>query len=182
MEKNLIPLFIQSKLYSLYPARRILYFALFVTVLVTVLCSAEVSPPILSNISLFGAQPAVAQQRVVIGDVWQKIYQQLPDLPKENTYKAKEGGKVATDNTLVGRIIRYHIYTKGRAPNFRLDWKLTLADYLDANEIMYDYSYPGKDNLTTNPFDGDRAAVKKLSRSQRAALVQALTNAFTAKS
>jgi hypothetical protein len=177
MEKNpILPI-----IYFLYPARKIFYFALFITVLVAVLCSAEVPTP-LSNLSLFGSQPAVAQQRVVIGDIWQKIYTLLPDFPKENTYKSKDGGKVATDNTLVGRIIRYHIYAKGRAPNFRLDWKLTLADYLDANEIMYDYSYPGRDNLTTNPFDGDKAAVKKLTRSQRAALVDALTNVFTGKS
>jgi hypothetical protein len=181
MEKNPIPLIIQSKLYSLYPARRILYLALFITVLIAVLCSAEVSIPISSNLSLFVTQPAVAQQRISIGDVWQKVYQKLPDLPKENTYKAKEGGQVASDNTLVGRMIRYHIYVKGRAPNFRLDWKLTLADYLDANEVMYDYSYPGNDNLRTNPFEGDRTAVKKLTRTQRTALVDALTNAFTGK-
>lgn len=175
MEKN----YISSIIYYLYPVRRILYLALFLTVLVAVLCSGEINTPI--SLSIFGTQPAVAQQRVVIGDVWQKIYTLLPDLPKENTYKAKEGGQVAIDNTLVGRMILYHIYVKGRAPNFRLDWKLTLADYLGANELMYDYSYPGNDNLRTNPFDGDRAAVKKLTRSQRNALVQALTNAFTGK-
>ncbi|MBF2063460.1 MAG: hypothetical protein IGS39_03360 [Calothrix sp. C42_A2020_038] len=177
--KKSFSLTIQSKLYSLHTARRILYLALFVIVLVAVLCSAEVSTTVSSSFNTFGAQPAAAQQRISIGDIWQQIYQQLPDLPKENTYRAKEGGQVASDNTLVGRIIRYHTYVKGRAPNFRLDWKLTLADYLDANEVMYDYSYPGNDTLRTNPFDGDRTAVKKLTRNQRQALVEALTNAFT---
>jgi hypothetical protein len=79
-------------------------------------------------------------------------------------------------------MIWYHSYLKGRAPNYRLDWKLTLADYLGANEVMYETTYPGKDNLQKNPFDGDRAAVARLNRRQRDALVQALVNVFSSKS
>ncbi|MDJ0735158.1 MAG: hypothetical protein QNJ47_14010 [Nostocaceae cyanobacterium] len=112
-------------------------------------------------------------------DAWRQVYQQLPDLPKENQYISKETGKVAENNTLVSRIINYHVYGKGRPVNFRLDWKLTLADYLGANEIMYEFSYPGNDSLKKNPFEGDRAAIKRLTRKQRNALVQALVNTFS---
>ncbi len=127
--------------------------------------------------SLLGSQPAIAQ-RFIPSDVWQQVYQQLPNFPRENKYISKETGKVAENNTLVSRLIRYHVYVKGRAPNYRLDWKLTLADYLGANEIMYDSSYPGNDLLKQNPIDGDRAAIKRLNHQQRDALVQALANVF----
>ncbi|MEH2314300.1 hypothetical protein [Nostoc sp.] len=127
--------------------------------------------------NLFSIQPAIAQ-RITPGDVWQKVYQQLPNLPRENNYISKENGKVAENNTLVNRLIKYHIYTKGRAPIYRLDWKLTLADYLGANEIIYDTSYPGNDSLRENPLEGDRKAISRLTRSQRDALVQVLVNIF----
>ncbi|MEH1833672.1 MAG: hypothetical protein V7L29_16755 [Nostoc sp.] len=127
--------------------------------------------------NLFSIQPAYAQ-RITPSDVWQQVYQQLPDLPRENKYISKENGKVAENNTLVTRLIRYHIYTKGRAPIYRLDWKLTLADYLGANEIMYDTTYPGNDSLRENPIEGDRKAITRLTRSQRDALVQVLVNIF----
>lgn len=132
----------------------------------------------LINTSLFGIQGAIAQQRISPGDVWQKVYEQLPDLPRENKYISKDTGKIAENNTLGSRLIRYHIYVKERAPNYRLDWKLTLADYLGANEIMYDTSYPGNDSLRQNPLEGDRAAIKSLNRRQRDALVQVLVNVF----
>jgi hypothetical protein len=127
--------------------------------------------------NLFSIQPAYAE-RITPSDVWQKVYQQLPDFPRENKYISKENGKVAENNTLVNRLITYHIYTKGRAPIYRLDWKLTLADYLGANEIMYDSTYPGNDSLKENPIEGDRQAIANLTRSQRNALVQVLVNIF----
>ncbi|MEH1997652.1 MAG: hypothetical protein V7L00_02545 [Nostoc sp.] len=127
--------------------------------------------------NLFSIQAAIAQ-RITPSDVWQQVYQQLPDLPRENKYISKENGKVAENNTLINRLIRYHIYTKGRAPIYRLDWKLTLADYLGANEIMYDTSYPGNDSLRENPIEGDRKAITRLTRSQRNALVEVLVNIF----
>ncbi|MDF5708442.1 MAG: hypothetical protein PUP90_12340 [Nostoc sp. S4] len=122
-------------------------------------------------------QPGTAQT-IAPTEVWQIVYQKLPDFPRENKYISKENGKVAENNTLANRLIRYHIYTKGRAPNYRLDWKLTLADYLGANEIIYDTSYPGNDTLRKNPLEGDRAAIAHLTRSQRNALVQVLVNIF----
>nr|WP_042341341.1 hypothetical protein [Calothrix sp. PCC 7507] len=121
--------------------------------------------------------PALAQ-RISPSDVWQQVYQQLPDFPKENKYVSKETGKVAENNTLASRLIRYHVYVKERTPNYRLDWKLTLADYLGANEIMYDVTYPGNDTLRENPLEGDRTAITRLNRRQRDAVVQVLTNIF----
>ncbi|MEA5565528.1 hypothetical protein [Anabaena sp. UHCC 0399] len=130
-----------------------------------------------SGISILHIAPAQAQ-RISPSDVWQVVYEKLPDLPKENQYISKESGKVAENSTLASRLIRYHIYIKERAPNYRLDWKLTLADYLDANETMYETTYPGNDTLRQNPLEGDRTTIKSLTRPQRDALVQVLTNIF----
>ncbi|MEH2062121.1 MAG: hypothetical protein V7K50_07555 [Nostoc sp.] len=127
--------------------------------------------------NLLAIQPVYAQ-RISPSDVWQLVYQQLPDFPRENKYISKEDGKVAENNTLANRLIRYNIYTKGRSPIYRLDWKLTLADYLGVNEIMYDTTYPGNDSLRENPIEGDRKAIKSLTRSQRDTLVQVLVNIF----
>lgn len=121
--------------------------------------------------------PAVAQI-ISPSDVWKIVYKQLPDLAKENQYISRETGKVGENNTLAGRLIRYHIYTKGRSPIYRLDWKLTLADYLGANEVIYAASYPGNDSLNQNPLPGDRAAIVKLTRKQRNDLVQVLVNIY----
>ncbi len=122
-------------------------------------------------------QPASSRKSAVD----QQIYQQLPDFPLENQYVSRESGKMNPRNTLAVRLIRYHTQVKGRAPNYRLDWKLTLADYLGANEIMDDGIYPGADALKQNPFERDRAAIRKLTRKQRDALIQALVNAHTVK-
>lgn len=135
----------------------------------------------INHTNLLGSPTAIAQT-FIPSDVWQQVYKQLPDLPRENKYISKETGKVAENNTLASRLIRYHFYVKGRPPNYRLDWKLTLADYLGANEIMYDSSYPGNDILKKNPIDGDRAAIGHLNRRQRDALVEALVNAFHSRS
>jgi hypothetical protein len=134
-----------------------------------------------TNQSLFSIPPAVAQ-RISPSDVWQQVYQQLPDFPKENKYISKDTGKVAEENTLASRLIRYHIYVKERTPIYRLDWKLTLADYLGVNEIMYDATYPGNDTLRENPIEGDRTAISRLNRRQREAVVQVLTNIFNPNS
>lgn len=126
---------------------------------------------------LFSPQSAFAQG---LGprDNWRQVYEQLPDLPLENQYIDKETGKVNADSTLVNRLIGYHVYVKGRAPNYRLDWKLTLADYLGANELMLEEVYPGYKTFRENPIVGDRAAIERLSRQQRDALVQTLVSIF----
>ena len=115
-------------------------------------------------------------------NVWKQVYQKLPNLPLENKYVSRETGKVNPDNTLVDRLIRYHLYVKGRGPNYRLDWKLTLADYLGANELLQENVYPGADALRQNPLEGDRAAIARLNRKQRDALVETLVSVFNPNS
>ena len=129
------------------------------------------------------APPAsvVAQQRpsrARVRDMWRKVYEQMPDLPRENDYVNAESGEVASDNTLIDRLIRYHVYVKGRPAQFRLDWKLTLADYLGANERIPLERYPGSDVLKTHPIEGDREAIASLSRQQRDRLVHTLVGLF----
>ncbi|MBD2663456.1 hypothetical protein B6N60_03347 [Richelia sinica FACHB-800] len=132
---------------------------------------------LVGGIATSSISPAIAQ-RISPSDIWQQVYAELPDLPKENQYISKENGQRAENNTLMSRLIRYHIYVKGRSPIYRLDWKLTLADYLDANETMYEATYPGNDSLKQNPIEGDRATIGKLTRRQRDSLVQVLVNIF----
>ncbi len=124
------------------------------------------------------AHPLVAQD-IRAGNAWQQVYQMLPDFPRENQYVNRESGKVAESNTLISRLIRYHIYVKARPVNYRLDWKLTLADYLGANERIPAATYPSADTLRTNPFQNDVAVIRSLNRTQRDALVQTLVNVFT---
>ncbi len=177
-KKKLLPKSILSKLgiqYWLNPSYPLTQLLLAFMVVGVIVLGLGADKSIQTN--LLGIQPAYAQ-RITPSDVWQLVYKQLPDFPLENKYISKENGKIAENNTLANRLIRYHIYTKGRAPIYRLDWKLTLADYLGVNEIMYDASYPGNDSLRENPIEGDRKAIKSLTRSQRNALVQVLVNIF----
>lgn len=115
-------------------------------------------------------------QRLRVTDLWSQVYEQLPDLPRENKYVSVETGQIDSENTLVGRLIRYHVYVKRRPPNFRFDWKLTLADYLGVNELMEESIYPGYDSLKENPIDGDRQAIETLTIAERNALVDLLVS------
>ncbi|MBD1935950.1 hypothetical protein H6F73_01240 [Microcoleus sp. FACHB-68] len=139
-----------------------------------------VATPALKEVGNFGMlrpQPVFAQQATAV-QAGAQVYQRLPDFPLENDYVNQETGKVDPDNTLVSRLIRYHIYVKGRPPNYRLDWKLTLADYLGANELIDETVYPGRDVLRENPMEKDRAVISRLDRTQRDALIQALVTIF----
>lgn len=121
--------------------------------------------------------PALAQ----FGEVdLQRVYQQIPDLPLENQYVSRTTGEVATGNTLVNRLIQYHIYVQSRVASSRLDWKLTLADFLGVNQWVVPGLYPGGDTLRENPLAGDTGAIASLNRAQREALVEALVSLFTA--
>lgn len=132
----------------------------------------------LASVGLVAQQSAPQQVRVQ--DAWKFVYEKLPDLPIENNYISKETGKVDPNNTLVGRLIRYHVFVKGRPPNYRFDWKLSLADYLGATpDYLVESVYPGNDVLRSNPMERDRAAIQSLNRTQRDALVQALVDVFT---
>jgi hypothetical protein len=123
--------------------------------------------------------PAAQAQRVRADNIWQSVYTKLPNLPKENGYTSKVTGKVEAENTLVGRLIRYHLYVKARSPYFRFDWKLTLADYLGANEPMgLVDEYPSAKTLKQNPLDGDTKQIRQLTLAQRNALVDALVSSF----
>lgn len=135
-------------------------------------------PPKTQSPSPTNASPRTPSSRPRVQDAWAEVYRQLPDLPLENQYVNRESGKVDPSNTLISRMIRYHQAIKGRPLIYRLDWKFTLGDYLGINEPMVETSYPGFDNLKKNPIESDRAAISRLSRTQRNALVQALVNVF----
>jgi hypothetical protein len=102
------------------------------------------------------------------------VYEKLPTLPKENTYLRQQNGEVATDHTLVSRLIRYHRDIQKRPTRYRLDWKLTLADYLGAYRPMEPERYPGAVTLKDNPLSKDTQVIQSLNRQQRDALVAVL--------
>ena len=123
-------------------------------------------------------QTTSSSARVRVSEVWKKVYEQLPNLPQENQYISQETGNVVEDNTLISRLIRYHIYVKARPTQYRLDWKLTLADYLGENEPMLVLDYPGQEALRENPLAGDQKAIQQLNRTERDALVNTLVSLF----
>lgn len=109
--------------------------------------------------------------------VSREVYQQIPDFPLENNYLSVETNQVVSENTLVSRIVRYHQYVKSRPTVYRLDWKLTLADYLGKNEIMDEQRYPST-TITENPLEKDKQVIKSLTRQQRDELVSVLVNIY----
>ena len=122
-------------------------------------------------------QPATAQFSIP-QEAWRQVYERLPNLPLENQYISKETGSVDSNNTLVSRLMRYHIYVKSRLPNYRFDWKLTMADYLGVYEYLDQSQYPSSKTLQENPMEGDRTAIAKLSRAERNALIDVLVSIF----
>ena len=126
---------------------------------------------------LGGLQPATAQFSIP-PEAGQQVYERLPNVPLENQYVSKETGEVDSNNTLVSRLIRYHIYSKSRPPYYRLDWKLTMADYLGAHEYLVESKYPSSNTLKENPMERDQAAIQKLTRAQRDALIDVLVSIF----
>jgi len=126
--------------------------------------------------------PAVAQssapRRISPSAISAQIYQRYPALPLENQYISDETRTVAAENTLVSRLIRYHVYIKRRQPTLRLEWKLTTADYLGAFDRINAARYPDS-GLTENPIAGDIAAIEALSIEERDLLVNALYEAFS---
>jgi hypothetical protein len=127
---------------------------------------------------IVGRGQAIAQLPPSTNDVWQKVYQVLPDIPREDQYINRESRQPDRGSSLVSRMIRYHVYQVGRSPFSRLDWKLTLADYLGAHQYISETSYPGIERLTVSPLEGDQAAVRKLNRDQRDRLVNTLVILF----
>lgn len=121
----------------------------------------------------------IVTQTVRIQMVSRSIYTQMPDFPTENQYLNRRTGVVDPEDTLVSRLIRYHVVTKNRPPMLRFDWRMTLADYLDANEPMIEDRYPGTDTLQPEPMRSDRAAISRLTPAQRTTLINLLVAAFT---
>ena len=134
-----------------------------------------------SNFKNIQLSPVVAQS-LRPNDVAAQVYQLIPELPLENQYLSQETQEVATNNTLVSRFIRYHQYVKSRPVKFRLDWKFTIADYLEANELIAYDRYPGSKTLTIHPLEKDRAAIYNLSRSQRNQLIDTLVSIYNSSS
>lgn len=130
-----------------------------------------------ANLHNWDLAPATAQiLRPEI--VAEQVYQRFSDLPRANQYLSQETGAVVTDNTLIGRLVRYHQYVKSRPTRFRLDWQLTLADYLGVNETIKTERYPGAQTLTSNPLEADRQAIANLNRRQRSELVDILVSIY----
>lgn len=96
----------------------------------------------------------------------QKVYARLASFPK-----AEIPGK--PESTLVRRILLYHISVRGRPETSRLDWKLTLSDYLGYNMGIDPTSYPDF-SAELDTLNKDKALIDALSRREREALIDAL--------
>jgi len=155
------------------------YFVIFTLALLTSIGMfwGKAGVQTLPVLSMIGSQSASAQL-IRATDTWRQVYEQLPDFPQENQYVRNETGEVNPESTLASRLIRYHLYVKRRLPNYRFDWKLTLADYLGANESINESEYPGSNTLTENPMSGDRAVIENLTRQQREELIEVLVGIF----
>lgn len=175
-------LFVKEKksLVVIFKRQRILHLVLTVLAVAIITFLGSVDKGVANSSDAIAQKTALPSSTT--RNVWKQVYQKLPNLPLENKYVSRETGKVNPDNTLVDRLIRYHLYVKGRGPNYRLDWKLTLADYLGANELLQENVYPGADALRQNPLSGDRAVIARLNRKQRDALVQTLVSVFNPNS
>ena len=149
------------------------------------LATSSVALFLVSTMLLTVVMPECAQavsqstRRISPTAIAAQIYEQHPDFPLENQYISSETGSEAISNTLISRIIRYHIYIKNRPTTFRLDWKLTLADYLGAFERMSSERYVDY-GLQDSPLDGDVAAIERLSLAERDRLANALYESFAA--
>ncbi len=133
---------------------------------------------VLTSISLVPTLPAWSQLRL-IPEAAEQVYAAIPDLPLENTYTPGPTSNVPPQqDTLIRRMMLYHLQEKGRSLTSRLDWKLTFADYLGANEPILAATYPGSQWLTENPLNGDRQAFQTLTRSERNQLLETLLITF----
>ncbi len=109
------------------------------------------------------------------------IYEELPYLPQENQYRSAETGEINPEHTLMSRFIRYHKDFQRRSPQYRLDWKVTLADYLGVNRSIRESNYPGS-TLQSNPLAQDIEVIRQLSRRQRQQLVDLLVKIYNPQS
>lgn len=130
--------------------------------------------PAIALLSPWATAPAIAQApNLNIADTARVLYEQLPFMPLENQYLNQDGEEVP-ESSLITRMLLYHTAVQRRQPLFRLDWKLTLADYLDANETIMASTYPNSSTLQENPMEGDKAAIRGLTRQQREQFVDTI--------
>lgn len=142
--------------------------------------TAAIAITFMASIAIYPAlhlPPPVAAQSLRPEGAAYIIYQRLSYIPKENQYRRKDTGEIDPDHTLVSRLIRYREDVKRRTP-YRLDWQLTLADYMGINEPMDIDDYPGSSTLQTNPAESDIKAIAQLTREQRRALLDLLTDLY----
>ncbi len=124
------------------------------------------------------SSPSWSQLRLIPA-AEQSVYEALPTFPRETQYVPRDSDDTNEDpSTLVRRLMLYHLQVKGRSLSSRLDWKLTLADYLEANEPMFPQAYPGARTLTENPFNRDRELIKALTRPERNQVLEVILTAF----
>jgi hypothetical protein len=145
--------------------------------------SAHAQPPVTAAPPALIAQQLPPPQLSIpqifrVNDVWRAVYERIPDLPLANGYVSSVTRDAAEDNTFVDRLIRYHVYVKNRPPIYRLDWKLTMADFFGVNEWVKPELYPGANTLTENPVDEDTAIVQSLTRTQREELITTIIEIF----
>jgi hypothetical protein len=107
-----------------------------------------------------------------------RFYQRVPNFPRADNYKVTNP-QIKIPSTLVERLALYHTLVKGRSPQRRFDWKLTLADFLGLNDVISAQSYPGREYLDKNPLEDDRVTIRQLNRQQRNQLVQTLVDLYT---
>ncbi|MGG6293541.1 hypothetical protein ACQ4M4_03870 [Leptolyngbya sp. AN02str] len=119
---------------------------------------------------------ALAQSYVRnVDEVTTLVYEQFPELLEApNEQQATDQNLRAT---FIYRMVRYHIL-RARSPIHRLDWKLTLADYLGINETILPEYYDRIGNYTVEDLEQDQAAIAALSRPQREALITTLVTIY----
>lgn len=120
------------------------------------------------------ASAAEAQRPPQPEEIGQLVYEQLPNLERANTYRGVRSGEVRPNDTLVSRVIRYHLQSRNRRLASRLDWKLTMADLLGVNGVVRPESYPGFQTLSPNPLQSDLKAIAQLSRVERDRLIDVI--------
>lgn len=117
---------------------------------------------------------AVAQRQPRPDEIGALVYEQLPNLPRENTYIGVRSREVRPNDTFVSRLVRYHQQLQNRRLGSRLDWKITIADLLGVNGVISPEQYPGFETLTPNPLEGDLTVLTRLSRAERDRLIDAI--------
>ncbi len=130
-----------------------------------------------NGLTIGTAQAQSSSRRVSPSAIATQAYEQIPELPLENQYISSETGDTDAENTLVSRIIRYHLYIKDRPTHLRFEWKLTMADYLGAFELITPQDYPDY-GLEDNPMTGDIAAIESLDWDVRDRLTNFLYESF----